>query len=85
MQLIPTKKVWKKKIEDVHRKMPNTSKFIVIKEFDKLTKINFRGRMAEASRNFETKKQTLDFGDKNGEKIKKPQFNLSLRYFIRRS
>ena len=85
MQLIPTKKVLKKKIEDVHRKMPNTSKFIVIKELDKLTKINFHGRMAEASRNFETKKQTLDFGDKNGEKIKKPQFNLSLRYFIRRS
>ena len=25
------------------------------------------------------------FGDKNGEKIKKPQFDLSLRYFIRRS
>ena len=52
MQLIPTKKVLKKKIEDVHRKMPNTSKFIVIKEFDKLTKINFHGRMAKASRNF---------------------------------
>ena len=47
----------KLKIKDVYKKMPDTSKFIVTQDFNRLTKINFNARMLKASRNFAIKKQ----------------------------
>ena len=43
-----------KGIEDVDKKIPNTTKFIVIQEFDRVTKIRFNARMAEASKKYVT-------------------------------
>lgn len=43
-----------KGIEDVDKKIPNTTKFIVIQEFNRLTKIHFNARMAEASKKYVT-------------------------------
>ena len=35
--------------------MPDTSKFIVTQDFNRLTKINFNARMLKATRNFAIK------------------------------
>ena len=53
------------KIEDVDKKIPNTSKFIVTQDLNRLTKVNFDGRMAVALRILATKKQVenaIDLG-----------------------
>ena len=55
-----------KKIEDVDKKILDTSQFIETQEFNRLTKMD--ARMAVASKIFATKKQeenALDLGDKN--------------------
>ena len=58
------------KIEDVNKKIPNTSRFIVTKDFNRLFKITFDRRIAEASQNLPTKKSQVEnalwLGYKNG-------------------
>ena len=61
------------KIEDVDKSIRNTTKFIVIQDFNRITKLHFNARMTEASNNLKSKNQvenTLELGDKNKEKIK---------------
>ena len=53
--------------------MPNTSKFAMTQEFNRLAKVNVNARIAVASKNLATKRQVenaLDWGDKNREKIR---------------
>ena len=60
------------KIEDVDKNIRNTTKFIVIQDFNRITKLHFNARMTEASNNLKSKNQvenTLELGDKNKEKI----------------
>ena len=54
--------------------IPDTSKFIVTQEFDRLTKMKLYGRIAEIPKNLENKKEaenSLDLGDQKREKVKK--------------
>ena len=44
-----------KKIEDVYGKIRDTSKFVEIHAFNRLTKIEFNTRMEEASKDLATK------------------------------
>ena len=51
--------------------IPGTSKSILVKEFKRLTKINFNVRMPEVSKIILTKNQArnaFDLGSKNGKK-----------------
>lgn len=53
--------------------MPNTSKFAMTQEFNRLAKVNVNARITVASKNLATKRQVenaLDWGDKNREKIR---------------
>ena len=73
MQLIQGDKILQKKIENVNKKIPGTSKFVVIQELNRLTKISFNARMSELSKNIVTNKQAeiaFDLGNENGKKIK---------------
>ena len=45
-----------KKIEDVDKKRPDTSKFIKTHEFNRQTKTNLNARMAEVSKNLSIKR-----------------------------
>ena len=45
-----------KKIEDVDKKIPDNSKFIVTQYFNGLTKINVNARTTEVSKNLANKK-----------------------------
>ena len=61
-----------KKIEDVDKKILDTSQLIETQEFTRLTKMD--ARMAVASKTLATEKQeknALDLGDKNKKNIKK--------------
>ena len=44
-----------KKIEDVDKKTPDTSKFIETQDFDRLTKIILNARTSEASKTLQLK------------------------------
>ena len=72
MLLIQTRKIWKKKkIKTIDKNRPDSSKSIIIQEFNRLTKINFNARKAEESENLETEKQrenSIDLGNKDREK-----------------
>ena len=71
MLFTQTKENLEKKIKDVDQKTPDTSKFAVTQEFNKLIKINFNAQMAEASKKLAIKTQVekaLDLGDKNRKK-----------------
>ena len=60
--------------------MPNTSKFAMTQEFNRLAKVNVNARITVASKNLATKRQVenaLDWGDKNGKNKKLQTFNLS--------
>ena len=73
MQLIQGDKILQQKIENVNKKIPGTSKFVVIQELNRLTKISFNARMSELSKNIVTNKQAeiaFDLGNENGKKIK---------------
>ena len=54
-KLIQRDKILKKKIEDFNKMIPGTSKSILVKEFKRLTKINFNVRMPEVSKIILTK------------------------------
>ena len=43
-------------MENIDGKIPDTSKFILTQDFNRLTKMNFNSRMAESSKNLATKK-----------------------------
>ena len=61
-------------IEDVDKKIIDTSKFIVNQEFNRLTKIKFTLKMLETWKNFTTKNKvenSLGSGDRSREKTKK--------------
>ena len=61
-------------IEDVDKKIIDTSKFIVNQEFNRLTKIKFTLKMLETLKNFTTKNKvenSLGSGDRSREKTKK--------------
>ena len=63
-----------KKIEDVDKKIPNTSKLLEIQDFNRLIRISFNLRETEASTNLATQNQVenaLDLGHKSKEKTKK--------------
>ena len=67
--------------------IPDTSKFIVTQEFDRLTKMKLYGRIAEIPKNLENKKEaenSLDLGDQKREKVKKLQAFV-LSYLIGKS
>ena len=49
-----------KKKKDVDKMIPNTSKFIVTKDFNRLTKINFKSRKKGGSKNVATKKTSRE-------------------------
>ena len=73
-----------KKSEEVDKMIPDTIEFIVTQDFNRLTKMNFTARMAEALKNFATKKQVenaFELGYKNREKIEKLQ-TFDLSYFV---
>ena len=75
----------KKMIEDVDKKITDTTKFIETQYFNKLTKLNFDARMAETSEYLATKNQVeteIDLKDKNREKIKQKVQTLDLSCFI---
>ena len=60
-----------KRIEDVNKKIPDTSKFIETHKFNRLPKVDFHARKEEASKNLATERQienVLDLGDKKREK-----------------
>ena len=71
----------KKKIGDVDKKIPYTSKCIETQEFNRLIITHFNARIVKTMKNLTTKKQVetaVDLGDKNIEKTKKLQtFDLS--------
>lgn len=72
MLLVHTNKILIKKIEDVDKTIPNTSKFLETQKFTRLTKINL-ARMTEASKNLATKNQVetaLDLRYKKEKKLK---------------
>ena len=72
MLLVHTNKILIKKIEDVDKTIPDTSKFLEIQKFTRLTKINL-ARMTEASKNLATKNQVetaLDLRYKKEKKLK---------------
>ena len=83
MKLIQTSKILKKKIVDVNKKMPYSSKVIENHEFNRLTKINFIVRTAEASTNFTTKKNKWKIYPDLGDEIQKKQKDFKrLIYFV---
>ena len=57
MLLIKTNKIFLKKMENVDKKITNIRKFILIPDLDRLIKMNFNARMAEASKNLAPKNQ----------------------------
>ena len=60
-----------KQIEDIEKKIRDTSTFIETQGFNRLTKINYYAIMTEAQKNLVTKEQveyTLDLEDENGKK-----------------
>ena len=59
--LIQTNKILKKKIEDVDKKIPDNSKFIVTQYFNGLTKINVNARTTEVSKNLANKKSRREY------------------------
>ena len=69
-------KSWKKKKDwGSCKKIPDTSKFIVTQNFNRLTKIYFNARMEEALQNLAIKKQVNKFDlwdeiEKNSENFK---------------
>ena len=72
MLLVHTNKTLIKKIEDVNKTIPDTSKFLETQKFTRLTKINL-ARMTEASTNLATKNQVeaaLDLRYKKEKKFK---------------
>ena len=72
MLLVHTNKILIKKIEDVDKTIPDTSKFLETQKFTRLTKINL-ARMTEASKNLATKNQVetaLDLRYKKEKKLK---------------
>ena len=75
------KKNHEKKIGDVDKKIPYTSKCIETQEFNRLIITHFNARIIKTMKNLTTKKQVetaVDLGNKNIEKTKKLQtFDLS--------
>ena len=72
MLLVHANKILIKKIEDVNKTIPDTSKFLETQKFTRLTKINL-ARMTEASTNLATKNQVetaLDLRYKKEKKFK---------------
>ena len=57
MLLIKTNKIFFKKMENVDKKITNIRKFILIQDLNRLIKMNFSARMAEASKNLAPKNQ----------------------------
>ena len=57
MLLIKTNKIFFKKMENVDKKITNIRKFILIQDLNRLIKMNFNARMAEASKNLAPKNQ----------------------------
>ena len=57
MLLIKTNKTFLKKMENVDKKITNIRKFILIQDLNRLIKMNFNARMAEASKNLAPKNQ----------------------------
>ena len=80
---IQENKILQKKIKDVNKKVTDNSKFIVCQVFNRLTKVNFNARTAEASKKFGNKKveNTYDIGGNNSKKRKNLQ-KFDLSYFI---
>ena len=48
--LILINKILKKRIEDVDKKIPDTSNFVVNQEFNRSTKLDFNARMVLATK-----------------------------------
>ena len=48
------------KKKDVNKMIPNNSKFIVTKDFNRLTKVNFKSRKKGGSKNVATKKTSRE-------------------------
>lgn len=72
MLLVHANKILIKKIEDVNKTIPDTSKFLETQKFTRLTKINL-ARMTEAPTNLATNNQvetTLDLRYKKEKKFK---------------
>ena len=81
------KQNFNKKLKMLIKKIPDTSNFIATQEFNRLTKIIFHARMAEASKKLATKKQienALDIENKSTVKMKQLQI-FDLSYFIGKS
>ena len=57
MLLIKTNKIFFKKMENVDKKITNIRKFILIQDLNRVIKMNFNARMAEASKNLAPKNQ----------------------------
>ena len=57
MLLIKTNKIFFKKMENVDKKITNIRKSILIQDLNRLIKMNFNARMAEASKNLAPKNQ----------------------------
>ena len=57
MLLIKTNKTFLKKMANVDKKITNIRKFILIQDLNRLIKMNFNARMAEASKNLAPKNQ----------------------------
>ena len=51
----------------VEKKIPDANKFIVTRDFNRLTKLNFHASFAKAQKNFMIKKiqKPIDLGDKS--------------------
>ena len=60
-------------MEDTDKKIPDSSKFIMARYCNRLTKANFNARMTEALKKLSTKKKiknAFDLGNKNRAKKK---------------
>ena len=79
-----TKAVLKAKATEIENKIPDTTSFITIPEFNKLSKVSFDSRIKEAVKILASKShvdKALDIANENGEKMKNLQA-FHFNYFI---